>query len=228
MAAATPLPTGPEVDVGPAQFPEPVTLKGRFGSVTRLSVEEHGPDLIAALRGHDRVWTYIPVGPFADDASLFAYIEACERNTERIFYAVLDRDDRAVGFLSIMEIRPSNRVAEVGNIIYAPALQRTPLGTDAQYLIARYVFETLGYRRYEWKCDALNAAARRAAERFGFTFEGTFRQHMIIKGRNRDTCWLAMLDSEWPARNAAFQRWLAPENFDPDGRQKTPLRNLQT
>ena len=124
-----------------------------------------------------------------------------------------------------MEIRPAMRVIEVGNIVYSPALQRTPLGTEAQYLLARYAFETLGYRRYEWKCNALNAASRRAAERFGFTYEGMFRQHMIVKGQNRDTAWFSMLDSEWPARKAAFERWLAPENFDRDGRQ-TRLKNV--
>ena len=112
---------------------------------------------------------------------------------------------------------------EVGHIVYSPALQRTPLGTEAQYLLARYAFETLGYRRYEWKCDALQRAVGRAALRYGFTYEGIFRQHMIVKGRNRDTAWFSMLDSEWPARKAAFERWLAPENFDSDGRQKTKL-----
>ena len=122
-----------------------------------------------------------------------------------------------------MEIRLTQRVIEVGNIVYSPALQRTPLSTEAQYLIARYAFETLRYRRYEWKCNALNAPSRRAALRFGFSYEGLFRQHMIVKGRNRDTAWYSMLDSEWPARKAAFERWLAPENFDSNGRQKTKL-----
>jgi RimJ/RimL family protein N-acetyltransferase len=136
---------------------------------------------------------------------------------------VVDADGRAVGILSLMEIRPAMRVIEVGNIVYSPALQRTPLATEAQYLIARYAIETLGYRRYEWKCNALNAASKRAAERFGFTYEGLFRQHMIVKGRSRDTAWFSILDSEWPARKAAFERWLAPENFDRDGRQKTKL-----
>src|SRR6185437_14911833 len=134
---------------------------------------------------------------------------------------------RALGFLSLMEIRPPMRVVEVGNIVYAPALQRTPLTTEAQYLLARYAFETLGYRRYEWKCDSLNAPSRRAAERFGFTYEGIFRQHRIVKGRNRDTAWFAMLDSEWPARKAAFERWLEPDNFDDAGRQKARLSDLR-
>ncbi len=118
------------------------------------------------------------------------------------------------------------RVCEVGHIVYSPALMRTPLGTEAQYLLARYAFETLGYRRYEWKCNALNAASRRAALRYGFVYEGTFRQHLIAKGRNRDDAWFSMLDSEWPARKAAFERWLAPENFDAGGQAEGELERL--
>jgi RimJ/RimL family protein N-acetyltransferase len=223
MTAPVSLPVGPPIGSTPAQFPGDVTLNGRTGTVERLRAARHGAGLIEALRGHDRVWTYLPPGPFPDDASLAAYIDACERNKERIFYAIVAEDGAAVGFLSLMEIRPAHRVVEVGNIIYSPALQRTPLGTEAQFLLMRYSFEALGYRRYEWKCDAFNAASRRAAERFGFTFEGTFRKHMIVKGRSRDTHWLSILDSEWPARKAAFERWLAPENFDRDGKQKSKL-----
>ena len=130
---------------------------------------------------------------------------------------------RAVGYFTLMEIRPEMRVIEVGHVLYSPALQRTPLGTEAQYLLAQYAFETLGYRRYEWKCNALNAASRRAALRYGFIYEGTFRQHLIAKGRNRDNAWFSMLDSEWPARKANFERWLAPENFTADGKQKLSL-----
>jgi RimJ/RimL family protein N-acetyltransferase len=125
-----------------------------------------------------------------------------------------------------MRITPEMGVIEVGHIAYSPALQRTPLGTEAQFLLARYAFDTLGYRRYEWKCNALNAASRRAAERYGFTFEGIFRQHMIVKGKNRDTAWYSIIDTEWPARRAAFERWLAPENFDAQGRQKVSLSSL--
>jgi RimJ/RimL family protein N-acetyltransferase len=219
----TPLPVGAPVDPAPAPLPGAVTLKGRYGTVERLSAARHGTALAEAMRGHDDIWAYIPVGPFSDDATLAAYIGDCERNKERVFYAVVDTGGRAVGILSLMEIRPANRVIEVGNIVYSPALQRTPLGTEAQYLIARYAIETLGYRRYEWKCNALNAGSRRAAERYGFTYEGLFRQHMIVKGRNRDTAWFSMLDTEWPARKAAFERWLAPENFGNQGRQKARL-----
>ena len=223
MAAPAELPVGPAVDSAPALFPGTVTLRGRYGTIERLSAARHRAALWTAMRGHDAIWTYLPPGPFSDQAEFDAYIAACEQNTERIFYAVVDAGGRAVGILSLMEIRPAMRVIEVGNIVYSPALQRTPLATEAQYLIARYAFETLGYRRYEWKCNALNAASKRAAERFGFTYEGLFRQHMIVKGRSRDTAWFSILDSEWPARKAAFERWLAPENFDRDGRQKTKL-----
>ena len=223
MAAPVELPVGPAVDAAPALFPGSVTLRGRYGSIERLSAARHRSALWTAMRGHDTIWAYLPAGPFADQVEFDAYIAACEDNKERIFYAVIDAGGRAVGFLSLMEIRPAMRVVEVGNIVYSPALQRTPLGTEAQYLIARYAFETLGYRRYEWKCNALNAPSKRAAERFGFTYEGLFRQHMIVKGHSRDTAWFSILDSEWPARKAAFERWLAPENFDRDGRQKTKL-----
>jgi len=223
MAASADLPVGPAVDSAPALFPGTVTLRGHYGSIERLSAGRHRAALWMAMRGHDAIWTYLPPGPFSDPAEFDAHIAECELNKERIFYAVVDADGRAVGVLSLMEIRPAMRVIEVGNIVYSPALQRTPLATEAQYLIARYAFETLGYRRYEWKCNALNAPSKRAAERFGFTYEGLFRQHMIVKGRSRDTAWFAMLDSEWPARKAAFERWLAPENFDRDGRQKIKL-----
>ena len=223
MAAPAELPVGPAVDAAPALFPGTVKLPGRYGTVERLSAGRHREALWTAMRGHDAIWTYLPAGPFSEQTEFDAYIAACEDNKERIFYAVVDAAGRAVGILSLMEIRPAMRVVEVGNIVYSPALQRTPLATEAQYLIARYAFETLGYRRYEWKCNALNARSKRAAERFGFTYEGLFRQHMIVKGRSRDTAWFAILDSEWPARKAAFERWLAPENFDRDGRQKAKL-----
>jgi len=216
-------PVGPPVDATPADFPGDVTLTGRFGTVERLNAARHGPSLVEAMRGQDAIWTYIFVGPFAGDAALLRHLAECEANKERIFYAVVTPDGSAIGILALMEIRPAARVIEVGNIVYTPALQRTPLATEAQYLITRYAFETLRYRRYEWKCDSLNAPSRRAAARFGFSFEGIFSQHMIVKGRSRDTAWFSMLDTEWPARKAAFERWLEPENFDSNGRQKNKL-----
>jgi RimJ/RimL family protein N-acetyltransferase len=216
-------PVGPEIDTTPAPLPGDVTFTGRFGSVERINAARHTADLWDAVRDHAEIWDYLPVGPFSKAAAFADYVVACEHNKERIFYAALNREGRAVGFLALMEIRPAYRVIEVGNIVYGAPLQRTPLATETQYLLARYAFDTLGYRRYEWKCNSLNAPSRRAAERFGFAFEGVFRQHMIIKGRTRDTAWYAMLDSEWPARKAAFERWLAPENFDSEGRQKAKL-----
>ena len=134
----------------------------------------------------------------------------------------------AVGYASYMRIEPVHRVIEVGSILYTPRLQRTIGATEAMYLMARHVFEDLGYRRYEWKCNALNAPSRSAALRLGFTFEGIFRQHMIIKGRNLDTAWFSMLDSEWPQRKAAFERWLDPSNFDANGRQRQSLAGAAT
>jgi RimJ/RimL family protein N-acetyltransferase len=167
-------------------------------------------------------------GPLADFATFSHWLAGRVMLDDPYSYAIVDRSGQALGIATLMEIRPSMGVIEVGHILYSPALQRTPLGTEAQYLLARYAFETLGYRRYEWKCNALNAPSRRAALRYGFVFEGVLRQHMIAKGRNRDTAFFSMLDSEWPARTAAFERWLAPENFDADGKQIASLSELNS
>ena len=218
-------PVGLQVDPTPAPRPEPVVLSGRFGRVEKLE-PRHAGDLWQAVKGDDTLWSYMGYGPFAEEAAFLAWVAERAALPDPYAYAVIDAAGRAVGIATLMEIRPAMRVIEVGHIVYSPLLQRTPLATEAQYLLARYVFDTLGYRRYEWKCNALNAPSRRAAARFGFTFEGVFRQHLIVKGRNRDTAWFSMLDAEWPARKAAFERWLAPENFDAAGRQKTSLAAL--
>jgi RimJ/RimL family protein N-acetyltransferase len=223
-AARDSWPVGPPVNVTPARLPEPVALQGRFGAVMHLDAKRDAADLWQELCDRGEVWTYISsAGPFADEAAFTAWLADREKQQDPYFFTVLDRDRRALGLLALMAIRPDMRVVEIGSIVYSPALQRTPLATETQYLLARYAFETLGYRRYEWKCNALNAASRRAALRFGFTFEAIFRQHMITKGRNRDTAWFSIIDSEWPARKANFERWLAPENFDGEGRQKVSL-----
>ncbi len=219
----SPQPIGAPVDPKPAPRPGPVTLTGRYGRLERLNAAEHGPGFWDAVRGHDDVWTYLSDGPFADFASFAAWLKTVEQNEVRYHYAVIDKSERVTGTMSLMEIRPTMRVIEVGYIVYAPAMQRTSLATEAQYLLARYAFEELGYRRYEWKCDSLNAPSRRAALRFGFVYEGIFRQHMIYKARNRDTAWYSIIDDEWPARKRAFERWLALENFTADGRQKRSL-----
>jgi RimJ/RimL family protein N-acetyltransferase len=216
-------PVGPLVDADTAREPKAVVLKGRFGRVEKLDPARHRADLWAALADHDQIWTYMAYGPFADAEAFGLWLEARAGITDPFSYVVIDKAGHACGIITLMEVRPQMKVIEVGNILLSPVLQRTPLATEAQYLLARYVFETLGYRRYEWKCNALNAASRRAAVRFGFNFEGLFRQHMIIKGCNRDTALYAMLDSEWPSQKLAFERWLAPENFDADGHQKVRL-----
>jgi RimJ/RimL family protein N-acetyltransferase len=219
-------PVGLPVDAIPAKRPGQVTLEGRFGRVERLTME-HAHDLWAAYAGHDAIWTYLSTyGPFADAAAFTAWLQSRTTLDDPYSYAIVDNTGRALGIATLMEIRPAMRVIEVGHIVYAPALMRTPLGTEAQYMLARYAFEALGYRRYEWKCNALNAASRNAASRYGFSYEGTFRQHLIAKGRNRDNAWFSMLDSEWPARKAAFERWLTPENFDSKGRQIESLSVL--
>jgi len=219
-------PVGLKVDETPARRPASVVLEGRFGRIEKLDAERHGAALWQALKDDNATWAYLGYGPFADEATFTAWFAERPKLADPYSYAIVAPDGRALGIATLMEIRPAARVIEVGNIVYSPALQRTPLATEAQYLLARYVFETLGNRRYEWKCNALNAPSRRAAERFGFTFEGLFRQHQIVKGRNRDTAWFSMLDTEWPARKTAFERWLAPENFDAAGRQKLSLMAL--
>jgi RimJ/RimL family protein N-acetyltransferase len=219
-------PVGLPVDPTLAPRPGPVTLKGRYGRLEKLT-PAHAADLWEAFAGHDQVWTYISTdGPFATAAEFVPFLEKRAASDDPYAYAIIDPSDRAVGYLTLLRIEPAMRVIEVGHVLYSPALQRTPLGTETQYLLARYVFETLGYRRYEWKCNALNAPSWRAAQRYGFTYEGTFRQHIIAKGRNRDNAWFSMLDSEWPARKRNFERWLAPDNFDSEGRQKISLAAL--
>src|ERR1041384_630513 len=206
-------PIGVPVDTTPAERPGPVTLQGRYGRIEKLE-PRHAAALWAVFRAHDEVWTYISTdGPFASDAEFTDFIAKRATALDPYAYAIIDSNGRALGYFTLMEIRPQHRVIEVGHVLYSPALQRTPLGTEAQYLLATYAFETLGSRRYEWKCNALNAASWRAALRYGFTYEGTFRQHLVAKGRNRDNAWFSMLDSEWPVRKANFERWLAPENF---------------
>ena len=212
--AARPRPTG-------------APLEGRFARIEKLDVARHGAKLWEAVRGHDSVWDYLPYGPFPDVAEFTAWLGARAALSDPFYYAIIERGSgRALGCLTLMEIRPEMGVIEVGHIFFSPALQKNPAGTDAIYLAARMVFEELGYRRFEWKCNDLNARSKFAAVRFGFTFEGVFRQHLVVKGHNRDTAWYAMLDREWPLRKTTFELWLAPGNFDADGRQKVALSQM--
>jgi RimJ/RimL family protein N-acetyltransferase len=221
------LPVGLRVDARPALVPQAVTLAGRYGAVERLDLARHRLSLWQAMRGHESLFTYMAYGPFADQRTFSDWLASCARSRDPFYYAVIESSGRAVGLAALMAIRPDMRAVEVGNVLLSPAIQRTRLATEAQYLLARYAFDALGYRRYEWKCDALNAASRRAAVRLGFSFEGIFRDHMIIKGRNRDTAWFALVAGEWPSRKAACEQWLKPENFNPDGTQRQTLREAR-
>jgi RimJ/RimL family protein N-acetyltransferase len=204
-------------------------VTGRYVTVERLDPAKHGDSLWREVGGNESkakadLWRWMPDGPFPTRADLDAILSAKSVSTDPLFHAIVDNaSGEALGHASFMRIEPKHRVIEVGGIMFGPSLQRSRGATEAMYLMARYAFEVLGNRRYEWKCNALNEPSRHAALRLGFKFEGIFRQHMIIKGVNRDTAWFSMLDSEWPARKAALERWLDPANFDADGRQLTSL-----
>ena len=219
-------PIGAPVDDQPAQRPGPVTLAGCYGRVEKLD-QAHATTLWDVVKGHDAIWTYMSqYGPFAGAEEFTGWVTQRAALNDPYSYAIVDNANRALGIATLMEIVPDMRVIEVGHIVYSPALQQTQLGTEAQYLLARYAFDTLGYRRYEWKCNSHNAASRRAALRYGFVFEGILRQHKIAKSRNRDTACYSMLYSEWPARKLNFERWLSPQNFTADGKQKRSLSQL--
>ena len=224
------LPIGPEVPAHAAPRPERRVLAGRFIRLEPLNADQHGASLWQETHGVGAaaLWQYLFDEPFADEKSFRDFLARKAASEDPLFYAIVDQSTgRAVGFETLMRIDPAHRCIEVGNILYGRSLQRTPGATEAQYLLMRYVFDDLGYRRYEWKCNALNAPSRRAALRFGFTFEGIFRKHMIVRGRNRDTAWYSIVDNEWPAAKAAFERWLAPANFDSAGVQRQSLAALR-
>ena len=202
----------------------PLCFPGEWLPFALLTGQAQANALYQATHGPEKEdqWRYMSEGPFASRADFDAAFERNAGSTDPLFFAIVDNATGvAVGQASYLRIEPRHRVIEVGNIIFTPALQRSSGATEAMYLMARHAFEDLGYRRYEWKCNALNQPSRRAALRLGFVFEGVFRQHMIIKGRNRDTAWFAMLDSEWPLRRTNLERWLAPSNFDSAGAPKT-------
>ncbi|WP_438027800.1 GNAT family N-acetyltransferase [Sorangium sp. So ce233] len=219
----------PLPDWTPRRLPPREPLVGRTCRVEPLDPERHAADLHAANQkdAEGRNWTYLPYGPFATLKDYRAWMEATCLGADPLFHAIVDgATGRAVGVASYLRIDPKNGVIEVGHINHSPLLQRTPAATEAMYLMMRRAFDELGYRRYEWKCDALNAGSRAAAARLGFRFEGVFRQATVYKGRNRDTAWHAIVDGEWPAAKAAFERWLDPSNFDASGRQRLSLSAL--
>jgi RimJ/RimL family protein N-acetyltransferase len=205
--------------------PPRAVMSGRYCRVEPLDAARHGPELHAAyaLDRAGRMWTYLFSGPFADESEFMQWLAPRQASEDPLFFTILDATtDRAIGLASYLRIDPPHGVIEVGHIAFSPLLQRTPAATEAMYLMMKNAFD-LGYRRYEWKCDSLNAPSRRAAERLGFTFEGIFRQAIVYKGRNRDTAWYSIIDGEWPALAERFQRWLDPANFDAGGQQKHRL-----
>ncbi|KAL7623052.1 hypothetical protein AAE478_006731 [Parahypoxylon ruwenzoriense] len=251
MANRAPNPVGAIVTGNPARRPSRDTrLLGRHVTLVGLSVT-HADALYPYISGPENahLWDYMHDGPYDDIAVFRASLKAKETSQDPVFYAILsnsraasasrtdtdtdadidtdNENSRIIGMASYLRIDPGHRSIEVGNIMYSPQLQRTPAATEAMYLMARHAFEDLGYRRYEWKCNSLNAPSRRAALRLGFTFEGLFRKHLIVKGRNRDTAWYSIVDDEWPKVKQALESWLDPANFDGEGRQRKRLEEFR-
>ena len=211
----------------PPPQPSRDMMNGRHCVLEPLNAQRHAAALYAANARdvEGRNWTYLPYGPFADAATCAAWIEECAGTTDPLFFAVCNHAGNALGVAAYLRLAPAVGSIEVGHLNFSPALQRTPMATEAMYLMMERAF-ALGYRRYEWKCDALNAPSRNAALRLGFTFEGIFRQASIYKGRSRDTAWFSIIDEEWPTLKENFTRWLAPGNFDANGRQLVRLSTL--
>ena len=210
------------------QRPPREPMVGRYCRVEPLDIEHHAADLFAAnsTDSEGRIWTYLPYGPFDTLQSYTDWMHQSCFSDDPFFHAIIDAaTDKAVGVASYLRITPTAGSIEVGHINYSPLLQRTPAATEAMYLMMKRAFE-MGYRRYEWKCNALNQGSRNAAMRLGFSYEGVFRQATVVKGRNRDTAWYAAIDSEWPELEASFERWLDPANFDADGNQRLRLSDL--
>ncbi len=214
----------------PRPHPPAQAIEGRFCRIEKLDPARHGDDLFAAdrLAPDARDWTYLGAERPAGREAFQAWLETCakpwqETHGDPLFHAIVRQDGRAAGLAAYLRIERGNGVIEVGHILFTRPLQRQPAGTEAMFLMMRRAFDELGYRRYEWKCDHLNAPSRRAALRYGFRFEGIFRQAVVYKGRSRDTAWYAITDQEWPPVRAAFSAWLDAENFTPSGEQRRPL-----
>lgn len=218
-AAPATLPSG--------RIPARAPLDGASARLEPIDPALHAPELFAAATGADELWRFMGYGPWTDLAPFRAWLADGAAAHDPIFYAIRERSSgKAQGMASYLNIVPKAGSIEIGHIWFAPALQKTRAATEALYLLMRHAMDDLRYRRLEWKCNALNDASRRAARRLGFRFEGIFHQHMIVKGRNRDTAWYAIMDHEWPAVRAALDSWLAPANFDEQGRQRRSLTDL--
>ena len=225
-------PIGDEVEGwNTVERPPRTPMQGRLCRLEPLDILTHVDDLFEALIADKTggLWTYMPMGPFATVSELKDWMDGACTGEDPVFYAIVNEvTDKAVGFASYLRINPDVGVIEVGYIAFSPQLQKTTMATEAMFLMMHRVFDDLGYRRYEWKCDALNEPSRKAALRFGFTYDGTFKQATIYKGRNRDTAWYSILDKDWPTMNTVFEQWLADENFDEQGLQIQPLTRPQS
>ena len=213
------------------ETPGQVSLTGIHIRIEPIDWALHGRELFRSISGpgQDHLWTYIPVGPFAEYEGFEAVMQyAAQTNNWQTMVICDVNSGAALGTASYMRLRATAGSVEAGCIIFGNALQKTRAATEAMYLMARHIFDDLGYRRYEWKCDNLNTASKRAALRYGFQYEGLFRQDLIVKGRNRDTAWFSITDKDWPAVKTAFEMWLRPENFDLHGQQKSTLESFRS
>jgi RimJ/RimL family protein N-acetyltransferase len=221
----------PDLNWKPVEPPERAPLQGEHVLLRPVDAAADAAPFFAATHppaAEESLWRYMFDGPYKDAEEMRQAMEWAESVTDPLFFTIVRlADQRPLGRAAYMRIEPEHGVIEIGGILFAPELQRTVAATEAIYLLARHAFDDLGYRRLEWKCDAQNEASRRAAARFGFTYEGVFRQHMVIKGRNRDTAWFAIVDGDWPRLRSAFEAWLAPENFDAQGQQKRSLEQCR-
>lgn len=221
----------PLADWQHAQVPTATALTGRYIRLQALKPVLHGDQLWQVLQGpgaDPQLWDYLPYGPFASRAVFDRWLSGCANGRDPLFFSLIEASSGcAVGLLSLLNIVPADGCIEIGHVIFGAPLQRTTGASEAIYLLAQWAFEVLGYRRIEWKCNAANTRSRRAAERFGFTYEGLFRQHRVVKGHNRDTVWYSLLDHEWPACRSAFEHWLAADNFAGQGQQKQRLQDLR-
>jgi RimJ/RimL family protein N-acetyltransferase len=232
LAVSDDLPLGERLDWAPVEPPRRARLRGSHVLLRPLDAATDAEPLYSVSHppdGNEAIWTYLFEGPYESPSQMRQDLARAEKSDDPLFFTLVPLPgERPLGVASYLRIVPDHGSIEIGNIWFAPSLQNTTAATEAIYLLARHAFDDLGYRRLEWKCNALNAASRRAAERFGFAFEGIFRNHLVVKGRNRDTAWFAIAGDNWPAIRAGFEAWLAADNFDSEGSQKRSLGELIT